>query len=142
MLLCYVKVRGVGAKPTTVAGTGTFNLSLQSDNDIHDRVSAKTAIYVPTSQYNLIPPQIILQVIKEKGCVAHMSQVGKLEFSLHYRQNTEIKFRTLTLPIRSNGLFLFQTSQGYLRFFQSTQKSSPDHWKPCAGNAHVIPDND
>ena len=43
------KFKGVGANPTTVAGNGTFNLYLQSDNGIHDRFSTKKAIYVPTS---------------------------------------------------------------------------------------------
>ena len=71
-----------------------------------------------------------------------MSQVGEREFLLHYRRKTEVKLRTLTVPISSNGLFLFRTSQGYFRFFQSTQKSSPDHWQPFAGNSHVIPNND
>ena len=43
------KVKGIGENPTTVVGTGTFNIYLQSDNGIHDRFSAKKAIYVPTS---------------------------------------------------------------------------------------------
>ena len=70
------KVKGVGENPTTVAGTATFNLSLQSDDGIHDSFSAKKTIYVPTSPYNIIPPQLLLQVMRGKGCVAHMSQVG------------------------------------------------------------------
>ena len=71
-----------------------------------------------------------------------MSQVGELELLLHYRRKTEVKFRTLTIPISSNGLFLYQTIHMYSRFFQSTQKSSPDHWQPFAGNSHVIPNDD
>ena len=58
------KVKGVGENPTTIAGTGTFNISLQSNNGIHDRFSAKKAIYVPMSLHNLIPPQLLLQVMR------------------------------------------------------------------------------
>ena len=121
------KVKGVGSNPKTVVGTGTFNLSLQSNDVIHDKFSAKKAIYVPSSPYSLIPPQLLLQVMSEKGCVSHLPQVGEREFLLHYRRKTEVKVRTLTIPIRSKVLFLFRTSQGYYQFSQSTQKSSPDN---------------
>ena len=106
------KFKGVRSNPTTVGGTRTFNLYLQFNNGIHDRISAKKAIYVPTSPYNMITPQLILQFMRDKGCVAHMSQVGECEFLLHYFQQTEVKFRTLAILISSNGLFLFRTSQG------------------------------
>ena len=66
------KFKGIGENPTTVVGTGTFNISLQSDNGIHNRFSAKKAISVPTKPYNIIPPKLLLQIMREKGCVAHM----------------------------------------------------------------------
>ena len=59
------KVKGVGANPTTVAGTRTFNIPLQSDDCIHDRFSAKKDIYVPMSPYNFIPPKLLLQVMRD-----------------------------------------------------------------------------
>ena len=136
------KVKGIGEKPTTVVGTGTFNISLQSDNGIHDKFSEKKALYVPTLPYNIIPPQILLQIMREKSCISHMSQVGEREFLLHYRRKTGVKLITLTVLISLNGLFLFRTSQGYFQLFQSTQKSSPDHWRSFAGNAHVIFNDD
>ena len=58
------KVKGIGENPKTVVGTGTFNISLQSDNGIHDRFYSKKAIYMPTSPYNLIPPQLLLQIMR------------------------------------------------------------------------------
>ena len=70
------KFKVIVENPTTVVGTGTFNISLQSNNGIYDKFFAKKAIYVPTSPYNIIPPQLLLQIMKEKVCVAHMSQVG------------------------------------------------------------------
>ena len=79
--------------------------------------------------------------MREKGCVSHMYQVGEREFLLCYCQKTEVKFRTLIIPISSNWLFLFLTSQGYSQLFQSTQKSSPDHCRYFAGNCHVILDD-
>ena len=93
------KVKGVGANPTTFVGTRDFNLSLQSDNRIHVSFSSKEDIYVPIPPNNLIPPQLLLQIMRYKGCVAHMSQVGEREFLLHYRQKTEVEFRTLATPI-------------------------------------------
>jgi hypothetical protein len=57
-------VKGIGGDPVTLSGVGSIRLPLKSDNGSVDYVDVDDAVYVPTSPYNLVPPQVLIHKLK------------------------------------------------------------------------------
>jgi len=56
-------IKGVGGMPVQIAGVGCLNLPLVSDDGNTSNIIMQNAVYVPTSLYNLIPPQLLLSEV-------------------------------------------------------------------------------
>ena len=58
------KIKGIGGKCVRIAGVGTLSLPLRSDDGNIDVILGLNEVYVPSSPYNLIPPQILIKQMK------------------------------------------------------------------------------
>ena len=65
--ICSSNIKGVGGKGVQITGTGKLLLPLTSDSGDTDIISGLDAVLVPTCQYNLIPPQMLIEQMKLKG---------------------------------------------------------------------------
>jgi hypothetical protein len=57
---CSGVVKGIGGNPLPLTGVGTVKLNLKSDT-----ITIQDAVYLPTSPFNLLPPQLLLRQLKE-----------------------------------------------------------------------------
>jgi hypothetical protein len=135
-------VKGVGGNPVSIIGTGTLEQSLQSDEGIVDKIEIDNAVYVPSSPYNLIPPQLLINQLKRVHYDVEHAKHDDRKYIFTYRPTSDKskKPRTLTVPIGANNLFTFRSNDGYSAFLGQSQQYGTD-WCTFPG-AHVIPDSD
>jgi hypothetical protein len=136
------RVKGIGGDPVQILGTGSVRIPLKFDDGKVDYVFFDDAVYVPTSSYNLLPPQILHGKLKTQGYDVDDSRHNESRYLLSYKKSTEsTKPRILTVPIGPNLLFTMRSNEGYLSFFRRAEHFDPD-WTAFAGSSHVIPDDE
>ena len=74
-------VKGIGGLPISLKGSGRCDVPLHSDNGSSHTVTMP-AVYVPTSPYNIVPPQLLVKELKAQGCGA-TSELNDQLFVLH-----------------------------------------------------------
>jgi hypothetical protein len=62
-------VKGVGGTLVSIQGTGVCRIPLHTDNGNADIIDIHNAIYVPTSPFNLVPPQLLIASLKQAGFI-------------------------------------------------------------------------
>ena len=60
------KIKGIGGKCVRIAGIRNLILPLKSDNGTLDVVSNLHTLCVPSSPYNIIPPQVLIQQMRRQ----------------------------------------------------------------------------
>ena len=102
------KIKGIGGKCIRIAGIGNIDLPLKSDNDLVDTLFDLPAVYVPSCPYNLMPPQILISEMKQRGFNVQHFEHDDAEYIFHYTppsRPSSTSQRTLTLPIGPNNLY-------------------------------------
>jgi hypothetical protein len=133
-------VKGIGGDPVTLVGVGSLCLPLKSDNGKVDYVDVYDAVYAPTSPYNLVPPQILINKLKKQGYKVHPAGHDDKQYMFKYNPSSDVKTeRTLTVPIGRSQLFTMRSNEGYTSFFNQAAHLNPEYGL-LAGAAHVIPD--
>lgn len=136
-------VKGIGGKTVPLIGTGTIRLPLKSDDGAIDSILIKDAVYIPTSPFNLVPPQLLLRKLKEAGyhcdCAQHDDQ--KYTFRYQSMDDPNAPKKQLTIRIGPNDLFSTRSDEGYTAFFRRAASYDPE-WSLFAGSANVIPPDD
>jgi hypothetical protein len=136
------RVKGIGGDPLQILGTGSVRIPLKSDDGKVDYVFFDDAVYVRTSPYNLLPPQILHLKMKAQGYDVDDSQHNESRYLFTYKQLTEAdKPRSMTVPVGPNLLFTLRSNEGYLSIFGRAEHFEPDR-TAFAGSSHVIPDDD
>jgi len=79
---------------------------------------------VPTSPYNLIPPQILYKSLGSSGFEARRFDHDDNDYVFRYRRRGIREWNTLTVFLQSNGLFVFRTHPGYKSFTADMKKCS------------------
>ena len=64
---CSGGVKGVGGNPVSILGKGSCRINLRADNDSSDSIDMHGAVYVPTSPFNLLPPQQFFSNLKKSN---------------------------------------------------------------------------
>jgi hypothetical protein len=134
-------VKGIGGAPVKLCGGGTVNISLKVDDGTITDVSIDDAVYVPTSPFNLISPQILISKMRHDGHYVKYAKHDDCKYIFSYGAAVQSKLKTLTVPIGVNTLFTMRTNEGYNSFFRQSQEFDPE-WSDFAGASHVIPDDD
>lgn len=96
-----------------------------SDEGKRDNFVAEDAVYVPTLPYNLVPPQLLLKMLRQNGYVIGKSEITENKYIITYQKPTNTNTRTITILLSSNDLFLCRTSEGYSNFFCSAKQTGP-----------------
>ena len=138
------KIKGIGGKCVRIAGVGTLSLSLRSDDGNIDVISGLNAVYVPSSPYNLIPPQILIKQMKIKGFAIDRFNHDDKDYTFVYSSPSlpiNTPPRSITVPLGSNQLFTLRTSEGYSNFMSRAPKYL-DSFKHFVGASHFIPEDD
>jgi hypothetical protein len=68
-------------------GTGTIKLPLMSDSTV-DSILIKDAVYIPTSPFNLVPPQLLQQKLSEAGYKCAYAKHNDKEYIFQYQLAT------------------------------------------------------
>ena len=133
-------VKGVGGSRTAAHGIGVLPLQLQADDGTAHIVRMK-AVYVPSSPYNLLPPQLVVRSLRHSGyqasCV-HDDALYTLQYSKLNPSAPSDPPKVLTVPIADNDLFMLRHKHGFTKFFQHALSFGSD-WSLFSGAAHVIP---
>jgi hypothetical protein len=144
-------IKGIGGKSNAIQGVGTYGLPLQFNCGTKYIVEFDDteAVYVPTSPYNIVPPQMLARKLREKGAVPNWGGDDRtLEFTTvtpedifkrHTDADPETYTKRLTIPLDRAGLYTFWTNPGYQSFFAEASSHDPS-W--CAFPGHVIPDDE
>jgi hypothetical protein len=110
------------------------------------------AVYVPTSPYNIVPPQLLVKALKSNGCGAN-SELDNTLFVFHllpakHRHNQLDVLRhptphtkVMTVPADRRNLFTMWTNPGYQSFFSQASHLNPEY-AAFAGTTHIIPNDD
>ena len=109
-------IKGVGGTKVKILGTGILTLHFKNDNGTSTSVRNLSAVLVPSSPYNLIPPQILIKQMKLQDYTVNHSKHDETEYIFNYKKIDDASFQTLTVPISPNGLFSLHTKEGYSNF--------------------------
>ena len=134
------KIKGIGGSPVQVTGGGKLNLTLQSDGGQVSQINNLDAVLVPSSPYNLIPPQLLVAQMKNRGFLIEKFYHDEKQYVFEYRPPTNHPklLHNFTVPISSNGLFKFRTKTGYSSFMRHASRLQPS-FKDFCGTSHIIP---
>eukprot|EP00980_Cylindrotheca_fusiformis_P016832 scaffold5080_cov130-Cylindrotheca_fusiformis.AAC.1 len=107
------------------------------------------AVYVPSSPYNIVPPQLLIKHLKEQGCGAD-SQLNNELFQLRFSspsnwrgerdllRDSDATDCVMSVPLDRRNLFTMWTNPGYQSFFSQASQFNPEY-AYFAGASHVIP---
>ena len=109
-------IKGVGGGLVEVGGTGTYTLHLQSDSGHIDSIKFHDAVYVPSSPYNLMPPQLLVKALRANGYDTERATHDDEDYAFNYSKDDKIGKRTTTIRMSSNSLFLFRSAPGFRSF--------------------------
>ena len=108
-------IKCIGGKGVHISGTGKITRPLISDDGNFDTISSLGAFFVPSSPYNIIPPQMLISQMKSQGYfiikISHNNTIHKFKHTNPSAHNKPR--RTLTAPIGWNSLFQFRSNNGY-----------------------------
>jgi hypothetical protein len=108
-----------------------------------DTVTIDDAVYIPTSQFNLVSPQLLIRHLNKSQYDCDLATHNDKEYVFQYRKTgTDASTkRQLTVPIGSNDLFTVRSNEGYTAFFRKATYYAPE-WCVFVGDSHVIPDDE
>lgn len=78
------KVKGIGGKCVRITSIGKLSLALHAENGITDTVNDLDTVCVPSSPYNLLPPQLLVQQMKFRGFQVDKFKHDNKHFILAY----------------------------------------------------------
>ena len=141
--MCKATIKGIGGEATVIKGIGTIIIKLESDDGRCDNITIHDAVYVPSSPYNLLPPQLLIAKLKSLGYIVDHSCHDDNEYVFHYRLPAEASSNTrhLTVPIGANKLFNFYTHRGFTHFFKRAKNYTPS-FAAFAGEVHFTNNDD
>jgi hypothetical protein len=136
-------VKGIGGKSVPLIGTGTIKLPLKADDGSVDSIVIDDAVYIPTSPFNLVPPQLLLRKLTEAGYKCACAKHDDKQYVFRYQSTTTKDFikKQLTIRIGPNDLFATRSIEGYTSFFRRAPCLDPD-WGNFAGAADIVPMDD
>ena len=132
-------VKGINGDAVSTSGKGKLQMPLKSNEGYVDNLHVE-AIFVSTSPYNLLPPQLLLEELQKAGYTTNYAKHSTSVYKFQYKKNDKV--RTLDVPINPNKLFYMRTNEGYRRFFARAACYCSE-FEQFAGSTHVIePDDD
>ena len=139
LTITNAKIKGIEGSPVQIKGVGKLSISLKSDSGKFSTVKNLDAVLVPSSPYNLIPPQLLVTQMKARGfSINYFHHSDKTYVFSYTPSHMHLQAQTLTIPINNNDLFEFRTNEGYSSFMHQAGKLQPS-FNSFAGNGYVSP---
>jgi hypothetical protein len=95
-------VKGIGGVPTSILGQGKLTLKLESDDGKHDTITIADAVYVPTSPFNIISPQMLVELMRTEGYYLDYFKHNDKEYLLQYTPKGGRQSDRRTLTVRTD----------------------------------------
>ena len=123
MRLISATIKGIGGTATIIKVIAEIVITLESDNGHKDKIVVYDALYVLSSPYNILSPQLLLIMMKELDYTIYHSPHGNDNYFCHYLRprSTTTTMTTLAIPITSNKLFILHTSRALTSFFRKAK---------------------
>ena len=114
------QVKGINGADTPALGHGIIDLPMISDSQQVSLLRGVPAVYVPSSPYNLLPPQLLVREMKQHGFRVRYSEQNDVEYIFNYNPNPQSSssFHRLTVPLGHNDLYKFRSAPGYCNFLK------------------------
>ena len=77
-------IKGIGGEATMIKGVGEISITLESDDGHKDTIRIYDAVYVPSSSYNLLSPQLLLDRMKTLGYAMQPCTHDDIIYCFHY----------------------------------------------------------
>ena len=110
---------------------------MQADDDLSDSIEIHDAVYVPTSPFNLLPPQLLVLDLKKSNCEMEWFKHNDRRYVLQYSASGDKN--KLTIPIDNCNMFTLWTQFGY-DAFTCRQYDNTAAWNGFSGST-LIPDD-
>ena len=112
-------VKAIWGNPVKIRGRGKLHISLlpYSGKDPHI-TEIYNAVYVPSSPFNIIPPQMIISNLNNKDNVdVEYSKHDDTDYIISFKnKHPRLPYRFLAIPIGGNGLCHLRTKPGFASF--------------------------
>ena len=109
-------IKIIGGKSVRISGTGKLYVSLKSDDKNTSIVSDLDAVYVPSSLYNLTPPQILIWKMRKQGYQIDYFLHDDSNYIFKYSKSDTKSTHTITIPINRNSLFHLRKNEEFTSF--------------------------
>lgn len=130
-------VKGIGGAPARVAGLGMLPLSLPTEDGV---VLQVPAVYVPSSPFNIAPPQLMYKDMVKMGLKPTKSTIDDKSITFSFKVPNKKSRSSFSAPCSSRDLFFMETKPGYSSFHAKATTYNPD-WEAYPGFVHTIPDD-
>ena len=131
-------VKGISGTSVAIRGMGQHQLTLKSDNNYKMTLHVDAA-FVPSSPYNIIPPQLLISALKVNGYEAGTATHDNRLYT--FTCNKDKKNHQLTVRTNENDLFVLRSAEGYTRFSKYSSQHGKQ-WCSFVGANNIIPDDD
>ena len=109
------KIKGISGTGVQISGVGQHYVYLKSDASNSDSISIIDTVCVPSSPYNLIPPQLLIKHMKYIGYIISDFSHNDIRYRFNYRSPGQLNCwqRTIAIPLSSNGVLTLHSNDGY-----------------------------
>ena len=121
---------------------GKPHLYFLIDNGKYDSVTdIHNAVYVPSSTFNIIPPQMIIANMNIKDNLdVKYSKHDDTEYVISFKEKYwQLTYYSLTIPIGGNGILQLCTKPGYTSFLE---RANNLQYYECYTGARLILESD
>ena len=101
------KIKGIRGKCVRIAGVGKLSLPLRSNNGDIDIITDLDAVYVPSSPYNLVPPQILIKQMKSRILTVNRFNHDDINYTFSYKPSSLPKDKPPRIITAPQGLLNF-----------------------------------
>ena len=130
-------VKGISGTSVAIRGMGQHQLTLKSNNNYKMTLHVDAA-FVPSSPYNIIPPQLLISALKTNGYQAGTATHDNKLYT--FTCNKDKKNHQLTVWTNENDLFMLCSAEGYTKFSKYASQYGKQ-WCSFVGANNIIPDD-
>ena len=105
---------GIGGNNVSIQGNGSCRFNLRSDDDSYESIEMNDAVYVPTSPFNLLPPQLLVLGLMKNNYKVEWFKHDDRRYVLQYSASG--KEKKLTIPVDDRNMFTLWTQFVYHDF--------------------------
>ena len=134
---CSGGVKGVVGNHVSILGKVLCRVNLRADDDLSESIEMHDAVYMPTSPFNILFPQLLVSNLKKKNYKVEWFNHDDRRYVLQYSASGNEK--KLTITIYDCNMFTLWTQFGY-DSFTCRPCDNAAVWNGFSGS-NLIPDD-